>query len=134
MDYGNNELKFIKPVPIQIFDDENLKSGDKLLYALIDTLSSKRGFCWATNATLSEYMKVSERQICFALNRLCSRGYISREQKEINGAKHRTITPLIKSEYEKKPERATTPRPSYDGERFKAKAHALPEYKKKKEG
>ena len=56
-------MKFYVNISEDIFNDQRLPSGAKLLYGKIKSLSHQLGFCWATNKYLAKIMGVCDRTI-----------------------------------------------------------------------
>ena len=65
-------------IPNAILYDKRLKNGEKILYTFISSLSNKNGFCYASNAYLSEVVGVTKNTIVIYLNHLEDLGYIHR--------------------------------------------------------
>jgi Mn-dependent DtxR family transcriptional regulator len=64
---------FIKiPDKIMELKGKGLNAEAVLLYGKILSLSQSKGYCWATNKALSEYLKISTRSVQRALNMLWS--------------------------------------------------------------
>lgn len=61
--------------------DSRLSSTAKLLYAEITALSSKSGYCFATNGYFAWLYDISERQVTRIIKELHSYGHIKIEQK-----------------------------------------------------
>ena len=68
-------------VPNIILYDKRLKNGEKILYTIISSLSNKNGYCFASNAYLSEAVGVTENTISIYLKRLEDLSYIRRDFK-----------------------------------------------------
>lgn len=63
-------------IPEHIFLDAELSPTQKLLMGLIISLSTERGYCWASNQTLSEKLGSSPRSITGCLKILEAKGYV----------------------------------------------------------
>lgn len=61
--------------------DTRLSSTAKLLYAEISALSSKTGYCFATNGYFAWLYDISERQVTKIIKSLSEFGYIAIEYK-----------------------------------------------------
>ena len=68
-------------IPNAILYDKRLKNGEKILYTFISSLSNKSGYCFASNAYLSEAVGVTKNTIVIYLKRLEDLGYIYRNFK-----------------------------------------------------
>lgn len=60
--------------------DRELSSTAKLIYAEIELLSRKSGYCFASNAYLAWLYGISERQVLSCIKALSERGYIKTER------------------------------------------------------
>lgn len=56
--------------------DPDLSPNAKLLYGVISSLTTHRGYCYAANGTLAEWFGVTERQISRLVKELDERGHI----------------------------------------------------------
>ena len=65
-------------IPNAILYDKRLKNGEKILYTFISSLSNKSGYCFASNAYLSEVVGVTKNTIVIYLKHLEDLGYIHR--------------------------------------------------------
>ena len=65
-------------IPNAILYDKRLKNGEKILYTFISSLNNKNGFCYASNAYLSEVVGVTKNTIVIYLKHLEDLGYIHR--------------------------------------------------------
>lgn len=74
-------------IPTLIGIDQELPPGARLLYGLISSLSHKEGYCWATNAYLSEMLGVSKTSVSTWISLLQKKGYITSEIIYKNGTK-----------------------------------------------
>ena len=72
-------LKYVE-VPMAVLIDEELSSTSKVLMGLITTLTMQKGFCYASNKRLCEFMKVSKRTITGCITSLRRKNYIRVEQ------------------------------------------------------
>lgn len=68
-------------IPNAILYDKRLKNGEKILYTFISSLSNKSGYCFASNAYLSEAVGVTKNTIVIYLKHLEDLGYIYRNFK-----------------------------------------------------
>lgn len=81
----NDEITNMKhiEVPTIVIQDEDLSSTTKLLMGLITTLSMQKGYCYASNRYLSDFMKLSKRTITSCITALKRKNYIN-VKNEIN--------------------------------------------------
>lgn len=70
-----------------VLDDNKLSNGAKLLYLRISQLTTREGYCWASNRWLSESIGVSERTIRRYLDELDDRTLIFIELEDNNKRK-----------------------------------------------
>ncbi len=68
-------------IPNAILYDKRLKNGEKILYTFISSLCNKNGFCFASNAYLSDIVGVTKNTIVIYLKHLEDLGYIYRNFK-----------------------------------------------------
>ncbi len=66
-------------LPSEILGDPNLNQGDKLLLAVIFSLSGLRGHCFATNAKLAGILGSSQRTVSRSINSLKDKNILSIE-------------------------------------------------------
>ena len=50
----NQRIGYYSVIPATILFNEKLKPNEKLLYAIITSLSNKEGYCYASNKYLGE--------------------------------------------------------------------------------
>jgi len=60
-----------------VFDDARLTDGAKLLYSLMTSLTSKKGYCYASNAYLGNRMQKDKRSIQRLLAMLSDCGHVT---------------------------------------------------------
>lgn len=58
-----NTGSYYLTIPGPVFDDSRLSLNAKCLYGLIQSLSNKRGYCWATNQHFAERFGADQRSI-----------------------------------------------------------------------
>ena len=66
-------------IPAHIWLDERLGSLDKIILAEIDSLDNDEKGCFATNKSLADFCKCSERKIAESISLLKSIGYLYEE-------------------------------------------------------
>lgn len=79
---------FFGIIPDTVFFDEELKDKEKLIYILIQKLTLKEGYCFASNKYMSNQMKCTKRTIKSCISKLREKGYlrveyIKNDKKEI---------------------------------------------------
>lgn len=62
--------------PRILFIDKNLTNTDRLVLGLIISLTLKKGFCYASNDYLANYLNLSKRTIGYSLSKLKKFQYI----------------------------------------------------------
>ncbi len=62
----------------EIFMDKSIDNTKKVFLALVNSLSSMKGFCFASNSYLADAIMVSERRLQQIIQELESAGYLSR--------------------------------------------------------
>lgn len=65
-------------LPGEVFMDERLSQSSKLLWGIIHILSNEKG-CYASRATLGEYMGCSERNVQHLIEELITHGFVRRD-------------------------------------------------------
>ncbi len=71
-----NAIGYYSIIPSTILYNNNLKPNQKLLYAIITSLSCKEGYCFASNKYLAEKLKVNPKTISNWISDLNSKGFI----------------------------------------------------------
>jgi len=66
-------------IPAYIAKKKNLNTTDKYIFGLIFGLSSKTGFCWATNEYMTENWGISIKQIQRSISKLIDNKLVGRE-------------------------------------------------------
>ena len=85
-------------IPNAILYDKRLKNGEKILYTFISSLSNKSGYCYASNAYLSEVVGVTKNTIKIYLKKLEELNYINRAYN--NGAEDDNVERKIYLNYD----------------------------------
>lgn len=63
-------------IPATVLYNKELKANEKLLYAIITSLSNKEGYCFATNKYLAEKLDVNPKTISSWISDLKDRNFI----------------------------------------------------------
>lgn len=66
-------------IPSTVLYKDDLKPNQKLLYAIITSLSNKEGYCYATNRYLAEKLKVKSNTVSGWITDLKRKGFIKVE-------------------------------------------------------
>lgn len=66
-------------IPSTVLYKDDLKPNQKLLYAIITSLSNKEGYCYATNRYLAEKLKVKSNTVSSWITDLKRKGFIKVE-------------------------------------------------------
>ena len=66
-------------IPARVRYDEDLRPNAKLLYAEIQALADKSGYCWATNEYLAKLYGLAARTVSDLVSKLAQKGYIGVE-------------------------------------------------------
>lgn len=74
-------------LPADVRYDNTLKDKAKLLYSEITALSTKDGYCYASNKYFAELYNVTPTTISLLIKDLADKGYITREIKYKDGTK-----------------------------------------------
>lgn len=83
-------------IPPQLLHNDELSSGEKILFGRILALSQKDGFCYASNEYLADEIDVSKRSIRNYLATLLEEGFIDREVDEYEQGTERRLFPTLK--------------------------------------
>ena len=73
------ETSYYSIIPATILYNENLKANQKLLYAIITSLTHKEGYCYATNRYLAEKLGVKTNTVSSWITDLNRKGFIKVE-------------------------------------------------------
>lgn len=76
-----------------VLDNRKLNSTDKLLMGIINSLSSKDKYCYASNEYLSKGLNVTKRTISKSLSKLSNENFIRMET--INNQRKIYLTSLV---------------------------------------
>lgn len=71
-----NKVGYYSIIPSKILYNKELKANEKLLYAMITSLASKEGYCFATNKYLAEKLDVNPKTIASWISNLRDRNFI----------------------------------------------------------
>lgn len=63
-------------VPMNVLTDGSLRPNAKLLYGMISSLATARGYCWASNQYLGEPLGLDGKTVSALVRNLSTRGYI----------------------------------------------------------
>ena len=90
-------------IPACIMLDGELPATAKLLYGLLDSWSRQKGYCWASNATLGQYLNSTRITISRLVTLLADKGYIkveitNRTQRKLFVLASKKITAINKND------------------------------------
>lgn len=71
-----NNVGYYSIIPATILYNNELKANEKLLYAIITSLSNKEGYCFASNKYLAEKLKVNPKTVSSWISDLRNRNFI----------------------------------------------------------
>ena len=71
-----NTIGYYSVIPSTILYNDKLKPNQKLLYAIITSLSCKEGYCFASNKYLADKLKVNPKTISNWISDLNHKGFI----------------------------------------------------------
>ena len=74
------ETSYYSIIPATILYNKNLKANQKLLYAIITSLTHKEGYCYATNRYLAEKLGVKTNTVSSWITDLNRKGFIKVEE------------------------------------------------------
>ncbi len=97
-------------IPIKLWESDDLNANEVVLYCEIKSLDNERG-CFASNAYLAKFMKVSVRRVQQLISDLIEKGYItSIIEDEENGQQRRILKANHRDYYfNTPPEKNSTP-------------------------
>ena len=64
------EKNFYIPLNSVVLSDERLDLYDKVILSTIMNLCKEKGYCYASNKTLSQILKISERKVQYSITKL----------------------------------------------------------------
>ena len=71
-----NNVGYYSIIPATILYNNKLKANEKLLYAIITSLSNKEGYCFASNKYLAEKLEVNPKTVSSWISDLRNRNFI----------------------------------------------------------
>lgn len=71
-----NKLNYYSIIPATILFNNQIEPNEKLLYAMLTSLASKEGFCFASNKYLAERLNVKANTVSSWITDLKRKGYI----------------------------------------------------------
>ena len=74
-----NKVGYYSIIPSKILYNKELKANEKLLYAMITSLSCKEGYCFATNNYFAEELGVHPKTVSSWISDLRNKNYIKVE-------------------------------------------------------
>ena len=76
MKENKEAIGYYSVIPATVLYNKDLKANEKLLYAIITSLASKEGYCFASNKYLAEKLDVNPKTISSWISDLKDRGFI----------------------------------------------------------
>lgn len=76
MKENKEKVGYYSIIPSKILYNKELKANEKLLYAIITSLSNKEGYCFASNKYLAEKLDVNPKTISSWISDLKNRNFI----------------------------------------------------------
>jgi hypothetical protein len=93
------ESSFFAVIPAHVLYSKTLKANSKLLYGIISSLTSSKGYCYASNSYLSEQFGITTSGISRLVTDLKNHGFISVKMlKEGKQIKQRRIYLILNQE------------------------------------
>lgn len=96
------ERNFYVRIHIDMLKDKNLTPFDKLVFALIDSLTKQNARCWASNKELANSLAATEKSVQNSINKLTNNNYIFKSIKYQGKRPIRYITTNNELETQKK--------------------------------
>ena len=81
-------------IPTEIIINKEISSTEKLLYAVISSLTNEKGYCWASNQYLGDLIGISERHASRSINNLLQEQLIKVDIKD-NSKRKITLANII---------------------------------------
>lgn len=81
-------------IPTEIIINKEISSTEKLLYAVISSLTNEKGYCWASNQYLGDLIGISERHASRSINKLLQEQLIKVDIKD-NSKRKITLINII---------------------------------------
>lgn len=81
-------------IPTEIIINKEISSTEKLLYAVISSLTNEKGYCWASNQYLGDLIGISERHASRSINKLLQEQLIKVDIKD-NSKRKITLANII---------------------------------------
>ena len=72
-----NKIGYYSVLPSSILFNKKLKANEKLLYAVITSLSNKEGYCYASNKYLADLLEVQPHTISIWISELREMGFLN---------------------------------------------------------
>ncbi len=69
-------IRYFIAVPRIVLSDQTCSQTDKLVYGIINSLSNKKEYCYASNHYFSKVLGVCTKTISNSIQNLASRNYI----------------------------------------------------------
>lgn len=76
MKENQDNVGYYSIIPVTVLYNKELKANEKLLYAIITSLSNKEGYCFASNKYLAEKLDVNPKTISSWISDLKNRNFI----------------------------------------------------------
>ena len=86
------EKNFYIPLNSVILSDERFDLYDKVILSTIVNLCKEKGFCYASNKTISQMLKISERKIQYSITKLKKIGILTSARKIFGKRSYRTLS------------------------------------------
>ena len=72
----DNKIGYYAVIPASVLFNENLKSNEKLLYAIITVLANKEGYCYASNNYLADLLNAQSHTVSKWVSHLKELGFV----------------------------------------------------------
>lgn len=79
MKQNEENINYCSIIPATVLYNKDLKANEKLLYAIITSLSNKEGYCFATNKYFAEKLGVNPKTISSWISDLRNKNHIKVE-------------------------------------------------------
>ncbi len=79
MKENKESIGYYSVIPATVLYNKELKANEKLLYAIITSLTCKEGYCFASNKYLAEKLDVNPKTVSSWISDLRDKGFINLE-------------------------------------------------------
>lgn len=86
------ERNYFIPLNSVVLSDERFDLYDKVILSTIMNLCKEKGFCYASNKTISQLLKISERKVQYSITKLRKIGILTSARRIFGKRSYRTLS------------------------------------------